>query len=258
MSESNETPEVDIELQKVEAFARSNPNNLPPQYNSDPEKFIKSWKDMRAEITRLQQAGKSKPQVEQEAIPVDAPAAKTPDSLAIPNKPEASKPTDEEWHRWGHEIHTTGSISPDTKEQIKTKFGIPDQVVDAYIDGIKARQRQLAEEAAKVVGGTDELNSIIKWASENLDDAEREAVNNSLKSPGWQNVILGLKARRAATNTEPKTRITASSGVPAGIKPFATSKEMVAAMRDPRYKFDSEYQQMVQDRVRASGAMKND
>lgn len=258
MSESNETPEVDVELQNVEAFARSNPSNLPPQYNGDPEKFIKSWKDMRAEITRLQQAGKAKQQTEPEIVSDNPPAAPAPNNLAIPNKPDSPKPSDDEWKRWGHEIHTTGSISPGTKEMIKSKFGIPDQVVDAYIDGIRARQRQLAEEAASVVGGTEELNSIIKWASENLNDDEREAVNNSLRSPGWQNVILGLKARREASNTEPKIRINGSSGIPSGIKPYASSKEMVMAMRDPRYKFDSEYQQMVHDRVRASGTMKYD
>lgn len=257
MSETNETPEVDIELQNVETFARSNPNNLPPQYNSDPEKFIKSWKDMRAEITRLQQAGKPKPSVEAEKVAEQPPAA-APDNLTIPAKPEAVKPTDDEWNKWGHEIHTTGSISKETKDQIKSRFGIPDQVVDAYIDGIKARQRQLAEEASSVVGGSEELNSIIAWATENLDPAEREAVNNGLKSPGWRNVILGLKARREASNPEPKSRVVGSSGVPAGIKPFANSKEMVAAMRDPRYKFDSDYQQMVQDRVRASGVVNND
>jgi hypothetical protein len=257
MSETNETPEVDVELQNVETFARSNPGNLPPQYNGDPEKFIKSWKDMRAEITRLQQAGKSKPSVETEQVTQSTPVA-APSSLVVPNKTEAPKPTEDEWNKWGHEIHTTGSITAETKNQIKARFGIPDQVVDAYIDGIKARQRQLADEASKIVGGPNELNSIIKWATDNLDDAEREAVNNGLKSPGWQNVILGLKARRESANPEPKTRIAASSGVPAGIKPFATSKEMVAAMRDPRYKYDSEYQQMVQDRVRASGTMKYD
>lgn len=257
MSETNETPEVDVELQNVETFARSNPSNLPPQFNGDPEKFIKSWKDMRAEITRLQQAGKSKPTPEPEPTPAPT-SAGAPDSLVIPNKPEAIKPSEDEWNKWGYEIHTTGSISKETKDQIKSKFGIPDQVVDAYIDGIKARQRQLAEEASSVVGGPEELNSIIKWASENLDDAEREAVNNGLKSPGWRNVVLGLKARREASNTEPKARIAGTSGVPAGIKPFASSREMVAAMRDPRYKYDSSYQEMVQNRIRASGTMKYD
>lgn len=256
MSE-NETPEVDVELQQVENFARSNPNNLPPQYGGDPDKFIKSWKDMRAEITRLQQAGKK-----QEAPPTTPaaeapPPVKTPDNLTIPEKKVETKPTEDEWNQWGQEISATGAISDATKEAIRSRFGIPDQVVDAYVDGIRARQRQLAEEASKVVGGTEELQATIQWAAENLDEAERQAVNAALKQPGWQNVILGLKARRAASNTEPKSRVAAVSGVPAGIKPFANSKEMVAAMRDPRYKFDTEYQLMVQERVRASGVLKN-
>ena len=253
MSE-NENPEVDTELQSVETFARSNPGNLPPQYNGDPEKFIKSWKDMRAEITRLQQAGKQQPPPE----PAPQAPPKTdsaPADLKIPDKP--AQPNEDEWNKWGVEISNTGDVSQETRATIKSRFGIPDQILDTYVDGIRAKQRQLATEASGVVGGPEELKGIIQWASDNLPDAEREAVNNALKQPGWQNVLLGIKARRDATNTEPKTRIVGSSGVPAGIKPFANSKEMVAAMRDPRYKYDSEYQNLVQERVRITGYSKN-
>lgn len=254
MSE-NEQPEVDTELQQVESFARSNPNNLPPQYNGDPEKFIKSWKDMRSEITRLQQSSKKQPEVKIEE-PEAAEPPKVPDTLSVPNKPVA-QPNPEEWNKWGEELSTTGGLSPETKSKIQKQYNVPADVVDAYVDGIKARQRALAEEASKLVGGVEELNETIKWASENLSNEEREAVNASLRQPGWQNVVMGLKARRDSSNPEPKTRINKTSGVPAGLKPFANSKEMVAAMRDPRYKYDSEYQQHVQDRVRASGDLRN-
>ena len=253
MSETNETPEVDTELANVESFARSNPNNLPPQYNGDPEKFIKSWKDMRAEITRLQQANKQPTTPEAVEKPT-APAA-VPDNLKIPEK--APQPSEDEWNTWGAEISSTGTVSPETREVIKKKFGIPDQILDTYVDGIRTKQRQLATEAAGLVGGPDELKGVIQWATDNLPDAERDAVNSALKQPGWQNVLLGLKARRDSTNTEPKSRVVGTSGVPAGVKPFANSKEMVMAMRDPRYKFDSAYQAMVQERVRLTGVTKN-
>lgn len=252
MSEE-EIPEVDVDLKKVEEFARSNPNNLPPQYNGDPEKFIKSWKDMRSEITRLQQGAKAQPQAEA-AVPPAAPI-KAPDNLTIPDKPVT--PSQDEWNKWGNEISTTGNVSEDTRNAIKSKFGIPDQILDGYIEGVKSRQKELAVKASEVVGGPDELKSIIEWATDNLGEDERTAVNVSLSQPGWQNVLLGLKARRAATNTEPKSKVNGVSGVPAGIKPFANPKEMVTAMRDPRYKFDSEYQAMVQERVRITGVSRN-
>lgn len=257
MSE-NENPEVDTELQSVETFARSNPGNLPPQYNGDPEKFIKSWKDMRGEITRLQQAqaGKQPPTPPPDpAATEQRPNGDAVSDLKIPDKP--AQPNEDEWNKWGVEISNTGNVSQETRATIKSKFGIPDQILDTYVDGIRAKQRQLATEASSVVGGPEELKGIIQWASDNLPNEEREAVNNALKQPGWQNILLGIKARRDATNTEPKTRIVGSSGVPAGIKPFANSKEMVAAMRDPRYKYDSEYQNLVQDRVRITGYSKN-
>lgn len=253
MSE-NEQPEVDTELQQVENFARSNPSNLPPQYNGDPEKFIKSWKDMRSEITRLQQSKKAPEPQAAPAEPSEPP--KAPDNLSIPSKP-AAQPQPEEWNKWGEELSTTGSLSPETKMRIQQQYNVPADVVDAYVDGIKARQRALADEAAQLVGGNEELAATIQWATENLGEAERNAINSALRQPGWQNIVMGLKARRDAANTEPRSRINRSSGVPATTKPFANSKEMVAAMRDPRYKYDSEYQQYVQDRVRASGVIRD-
>ena len=101
------------------------------------------------------------------------------------------------------------------------------------------------------------LKKIIAWAQDNLNDVERASVNESLAKPGWQNVLLGLKTRMDMSNPEPKARIGTVSGVPAAIKPFATSKEMTTALRDPRYKYDPEYQAVVQERIRISGAMKN-
>jgi len=255
MSETENNPEVDVDLNNVETFARSNPDSLPPQFKGDPDKFIKSWKDMRAEITKLQQAKKTTPpEIESQGRPPETEVS-SPDDLKIPTKP--TQLSDDEWNKWGMEISSTGNLSQETKTAIKARFGIPDQILDTYVDGIRARQRQLATEASGIVGGPEELNSIIRWATDNLQDDEREAVNASLKQPGWQNVLLGLKTRRDMQNTEPKSRVAGSSGVPAGIKPFASSKEMVAAMRDPRYKFDSEYQDYVQQRVRITGYSKN-
>jgi len=256
MSETENTPEVDVDLNNVETFARSNPGSLPPQFKGDPEKFIKSWKDMRSEITKLQQAKKNTPPEIESQDQLPEKEVSTPNDLNIPEKP--TQLSEDEWNKWGMEVSSTGNLSQDTKTAIKARFGIPDQILDTYVDGIRARQRQLATEAAGVVGGPEELNKIIQWATDNLQEDERAAVNASLKQPGWQNVLLGLKTRRNMQNPEPKNRIVGSSGVPAGIKPFASSKEMVAAMRDPRYKYDSEYQNYVQERVRITGYTKND
>lgn len=249
--------EIDSELQSAERWARSNPNNLPSQFGGDPDKFLASYKEMRATLTRTQQenaklkATNEKPQAEESA------SEKPPETLSVPAKSPEPEPSQEDWSSWGSEIVETGNLAEDTRSKIRSRFKIPDSIIDEYIDGAKARQRQAAEEAANVVGGASSLKKIIEWAANNLNEQERVAVNGALRQPGWQNVVLGLKARMDASNPEPKTKVATTAGVPSALKPFANVNEMTKAMRDPRYKFDADYQNMVQARVRLTGVTKN-
>jgi len=248
------------ELAAVEKYARSNPQTLPPQFGGDPEKFIKSWKDMRAEITKLQQKVKTpeiNPATTSESKTQEAPPAQV-DKLAVPDKPAA--PTVDVWSQVGAEIAATGSVSPETKAALNQKFGIPQEIVDNYVTGIQYRQRQAAEEAAKVVGGQESLKMVLDWARDSLSDAEREATNQALQGPGWQNVLLGLKTRMASsspTKDEP-TQVNGASRPSPGVVPFANRREMTSAIRDPRYGVDPTYTALVQDRIRITGNTKHD
>lgn len=249
---------TDAELQSVEKFAKSSPNSLPPQFNGDPEKFIKSYKDMRAEITRLQQKAKTPVQEEQKEVKADT---KPIDNLSIPDKPkDAPEPTQDEWNTWTSELATTGQLSPESREAIKSKFKMPDNVIDGYVSGYQLKLRQTADRAAELVGGQDNLKAVVEWAQQSLKDDERESVNSALRSPGWENVLLGLKARMDQTSPvkgEPQRfEGVAKAGVPASIEPFANKREMVAAMQDPRYKTDSKYQNWVYTKLRATSHLK--
>ena len=143
---------------------------------------------------------------------------------------------------------------------IESAINIPDEIIDGYVHGVAARHKQHAQIASEIVGGSEELTGIIQWAQENLDDNERQAVNSGLSNIGWQNVLLGLNARRTQANahSEPKTKVQTSSGISNGIKPFASPAEMTAAMRDPRYKNDPDFQENVYARLRITGHSKND
>jgi hypothetical protein len=242
------------EAAAVEKFAKSNPDKLPPQFNGDPDKFIKSWKDMRAEVTRLQQAAKAPQQEEPETAEPSAPL----DALKVPDKPV--QPDTTVWDNVGKEIVSTGEISQQTREALTQKFGIPSSVVDDYVDAVRHKQKAAANEAAKVVGGEAELQGILAWARDKLSDQERAAINQSLASAGWQNVLLGLKARRDMDNPvkgEPR-QVNGQSKPQAGIVPFSNKREMTAHFRDPRYGTDPAFTQLVQDRIRITGVIKND
>ena len=252
---------TEAEIASAEKWARANPNGLPAQFGGDPDKFIKSYREMRATLTKTQQelAEKKKAQAEPTTAPADHGNKPAPvDKLEVPDKP--SQPSQEEWSKWGQELVSTGNLSQETRASIKQRFGMPDEVIDGYVSGIVYRQKEQANKAAEIVGGHDQLKSVISWAQQNLSDDERNAVNASLASPGWQNVLIGLKARMTSqnpTNGEP-TRVSGSAQPSPGIVPFANKREMTNAIRDPRYKFDPQYQQYVQQRIIMTGTIKTD
>lgn len=101
----------------------------------------------------------------------------------------------DEWNKWGGEIAANGALSDETREAIKKQYGIPDDILNSYVKCVRLKQKEAVASAAKTVGGAQNLKDIFAWATENLTDKERESVNESLKRPGWQNVLLDLKDR---------------------------------------------------------------
>lgn len=249
------------EIESVTLYAHSNPEALPEQFGGDPKKFIDSYKELRKTLTKAQQDLANERKNKTVAQPLESQQS-TEDAppLSVPQTPQTpQQPSQEEWNKWGQELRTQGTITPESREQIKKKYNLPDQMIDEYIQGVHARAKQTSQQAAELVGGTESLKTIMKWASEKLTDAERAMVNDQLSTSNWQTTLLGLQARMNKespnpTMNEPKTqfnKVNAPSSP--DITPFANRKEMTWAIRDKRYGVDSKYTQFVQERIRISG-----
>lgn len=252
--DENSTPEQveAYEMKKAEEWAKANPSEIPAQFKGDPQKFLESYKSLRGELTRLQQAAKGKAPEPAKATET-APAASEP--VAALQIPEQTEPDTTEWAAVGAELMSRGDLTPESRQNLRRKFGLPDEVIDQYVTGFRAKQSETARVAAQAVGGEPVLREIIDWSSKNLPEAERSMINAALNTPGWQTVLLGLKARMDADNParkEPKNLPKDSLGraLPDTPKAFANPKEMSLAIRDPRYGVDPDYTALVQERIR--------
>lgn len=248
--DENSTPDqVDAyEMKRAEEWAKANPDDLPPQFKGDPAKFLESYKNLRGELTRLQQAAKAQPKAE-ETPKEPAPPVET---LQVP---AVTQPDPSDWHELDQELLVNGTLSAETRTKIQKRFGLPNEIVDGYITGFKAKKMEAARAAAQTVGGDQVLSEIIEWSSKNLNEEERKTVNAGLNGPGWQTILMGLKARMDESNParkEPKELPKDALGRSLSVapKPFANPKEMSLAIRDPRYGVDPEYTALVQERVR--------
>lgn len=255
----SETPQESTEsheMQMAKVHFESNPNEIPAQFGGNVDKFLDSWKEQRAALTRTQQelsemksetteGGDSEWEYEED---------NTPESLNIP-EPETQTAPDEVWSGWEKEFVSTGDLSKETRDTIRDNHNIPDQVIDQYVAGLQASQAQAAASAASVVGGGPNLQSIIDWSAKNLSPEERDATNEALQKPGWQNVLLGLQSRMGGENptkNEAGRGPVATNAVANQRVPYANQQEMAAALRDPRYGIDQEYTTHVQNRLRAT------
>lgn len=252
--DENSTPEQveAYEMKKAEEWAKANPSEIPAQFKGDPQKFLESYKALRGELTRLQQAAKGK-SPEPAKAPETAPAASEP--VAALQIPEKTEPDTTEWAAVGAELMSRGDLTPESRQNLRRKFGLPDEVIDQYVTGFRAKQSETARVAAQAVGGEPVLREIIDWSSKNLPEAERSMINAALNTPGWQTVLMGLKARMEADNParkEPKNLPKDSLGraLPDTPRAFANPKEMSLAIRDPRYGVDPDYTALVQERIR--------
>ncbi len=262
MTEETPTPESSQpsmeqhEEQMARTHLEANPGDIPQQFGGDVNKFMDSWKEQRAALTRTQQElaemKQNAPVAPVEDVPA-SPEAVVPDSLSVPEPEEQAVGTDV-WAQLEQEFAQSGDLSAETREQL-AGMNIPSHVIDQYLAGARASQAQAAQQAADFIGGAETLQSIIDWSSKNLSDAERSSVNAALSQPGWETTLMGLKARMetsSPTAREPGPGPQTQSGTPSGAAPYANQAEMVAAIGDPRYGKDPMYTNFVQDRIRLS------
>jgi len=189
-----------------------------------------------------------------EQLQIDTPSEPTTKESAL------DQVTVNEWNKWGEEIEANGELTPESRDQIRTKMGVTDEVIDHFVYGRQAANKEAFRTAAGHVGGEENLNNILGWARDNLEGGERDAINAQLRSPSYATTLLGLQQRynQAASSirrqepTPTPNRRQAGEAMSKQVVGYASQQEMMADMRNPRYKVDPRFREAVQQRVNAS------
>jgi len=265
IDQNNTTPEgSDDQSSHEESMARtfieSDPSAIPAQFGGDVDKFMASWKEQRAALTRSQQEvaelkGAQAPPAEEAAPVAETPEveAVTPD-LVIPEAP-AAPAVDDIWVAAGAELRA-GALSETTRVQLLSN-GVPAEVVDSFVAGQQAKATNAARAASDLVGGPANLQAIIDWSQSALSEGERATVNSALNGEGWQTTVLGLKARMDASNPTAREagrgpELVNATQASRAVRPYADSSEMSNAIGSPQYGVNAEYTEFVQNRIRIS------
>lgn len=266
MAETETTPEPLTVEQQVDAHNAAmlqksidtGKFKLPEQFKTADE-FLKSYKAIQGHATKVsQENAQLKKSIEQpgETVKDESPVTSLADELLKPANQAVKTQSGIDWAKVDAELVSRNDLSPETRKAIK-EAGIPDSMVEAKVRDHKSQMAKGAAEAAELVGGQDELKAILAWGRESLDEVDQQLLAQQLNGPGWKLALLGLKSLRDGqkkTTNEPKIDVGGvPNRMPAGKpQPFATVKEMQAAMADKRYNTEKAYTELVYARVLAS------
>lgn len=149
------------------------------------------------------------------------------------------------------EFAEKGAVTEETYKQLAEKHGIPKEFVDSFVEGQVARQQLQQQSSAQqeaqllgTVGGREVFNTMAQWAAQSFTEAELKAFNQqvSLSAESAALALQLLKTRYEQANGKDAKLITAGRPPVQGSDGFASKSEMMAAMRDPRYKSDAAFQ----------------
>lgn len=147
---------------------------------------------------------------------------------------------EESFSRYSQEV-ADGGLTEDSYNEL-AKVGLPKAVVDSYIKGQQALQDATIKDVMSVVGTQEEFTKVGEWYKNNGDQAILSAYSASLES-GDTEVTKGLlKTIHEAYKSATGVQGVRASGVPSNGNTsdvFRSQAELVAAMRDPRYKGNS-------------------
>ncbi len=247
-SEENEGPTLEEQALAMDATTSESENSdLPsdsdgqedrpdwlPEKFSSPEEMAKSYASLEAKLSEpneeAPEAEEAKEAVENAGLDFDA---------------------------LSDEYYAQGSLSDEAYETL-AKAGIPEDIVNQYISATEQAKDASRNEVMNSVGGEEEYNSMLDWASENLSDAEIDSFNNAVSSEDFDTINLavkGLSAMRGnSTGMEPKRNLSGSVGSDAG-GVYNSVAEMMTDMNDPRYAKDPAFRSKVENKLSRSNIM---
>ena len=211
------------------------PSWLPDKF-SNAEELAKAYGALETKLSQRQE-------VKQEE--------KTDMKIQEPKEPE-SKPG--QFDKYYDEFDKEGKLTETSYGELQ-KLGLDRQVVDAYIDGQTALADQRTNSIMSTVGGKEQYNEMIDWASKNLSSDEIKAFNSTIDTGTLEQAqlaIAGVQAKYSSNNAEPNLFSGNNADSNVG---YRSVGEMLRDINDPRYSTDSAFRQDVENKVKLSNAI---
>ena len=230
ITEAQTGPEAPPPVEEAQDNSTERPDWLPEKFSS-PEDLAKSYAELEKKLS--------------------APKEETTnaDEANVETEPKGEAVS---FDKFAEEFSSKGELSSDSFAELE-QMGYPKEMVETYIQGMKASSTADVDAVMEVAGGSDGYQELTDWAKSNMDTAELQ-LYNSMVETGTDNAKMAVEwlmsKREAAEGVEPN--LISGKAKAASKDEFRSTAEVVAAMKDSRYGSDPAYTKDVEQKLARS------
>ena len=148
------------------------------------------------------------------------------------------------------EFQANGDLTPETRAKL-AKQGFTQEIVDNFIQGQQLIVQRTMEDIASVVGGVEQMQTVVEWARANLP-ADVKASYDKIHDPVMIKVLLkDLERQMNDSEGYLPQQLQGGAGESRG-NYFESMHEVEEAINDPRYSSDPAYRAKVAQKLTAS------
>jgi len=138
------------------------------------------------------------------------------------------------------EFSANGALSAESYATL-AEAGFPKELVDVYVDGLRARVQSFEASVYAPVGGKEGYDALIQWAKAHVSDEHKRVFNEAIQSGDKDRAALAVQALIALRGGNGRLLTGKTTTANPGVQPYASQAQAVAAVQDPRYRRDAAY-----------------
>lgn len=226
-----EAPEDPVQEQQEEEETEERPEWLPEKFKT-PEALAKAYSDLE------------KKQSEQADSSEESTSESTSETEAVSNVIQEASDS----------FYENGELSDKNFEDLE-KAGIPREFVEAYVKGQEATMNAEIASITDSVGGQENYDAMVEWASANLPSEEIDSYDEIVATGGTnaaKMAVKGLYARYMSEGGGSSVNIAKGATSGAALQPFKSMSQVTDAMKTKEYRQDPAYRKEVEQRISIS------
>lgn len=229
----------------VEQTQEARPEWLPEKFKSG-EDLSKAYSELEKQYTQSRQEAASAKET------TSSNEVSSNETEAVTEARDAVENAGLDFDSMQTEFAENGELSEGTYKDLESR-GIPKEMVDAYVDGQKAKAAEYTNELFEFAGGEESYKGMLEWASENMADSEIDAFNDSISSGNTAQARLaidGLVSRYRDNGGAEPTLLGGKAS--ASVDTYNSWAQVTKDMGTPEYQKDPAFRDAVQKKLSRS------